>query len=224
LGKEVKFHNGLRVTDKETMEIVRMVLVGKVNKELVSLINHQGGPDPGLDSLAVGVSGDDGGLILAEKMTAPDIGFVGKVKRIEPTILNNLINDGFTPVVASIGSGEDGESYNINADQVAAAVAVALKADKMIFLSDVPGLYRDFADRGSLISVIDSAAGRKMVEDGGASEGMIPKIKACAEVVEAGIKRAHILDGTQPHALLLEIFTDEGIGTMFTPANLGEAG
>ncbi len=211
IGKEVKFVDGLRVTDKETMEIVKMVLVGKINKEIVSLINHHG-------EIAVGVSGDDGSLIVARKQkhAKHDLGYVGEVERINAKVLDNLINDGFTPVVATIGIGEDGQNYNINADFVAAEIAKTIKADKIIFLTDVDGIFGDFKDKSSLISELSLEECKKMIEENLIGEGMIPKVKACVMALEGGVKRAHILNGTILHALLLEIFTNEGIGTMIT--------
>ncbi|MEW6189143.1 MAG: acetylglutamate kinase [Actinomycetota bacterium] len=224
LKKEVKFVEGLRVTDKETMDIVKMVLVGKVNKELVSMINRHArlpeegaGGTGGQGRIAVGISGDDAGLIIAQKCTTTtgeDLGFVGEVQKINTEILQNLIRDGFTPVIASVGVGEKGESYNINADSVAAEIAAALKADKIIFLTNVDGLYKDFADKKSLISELSIDECEKLIEGNLIGEGMLPKVKGCIRALRAGVKRAHILNGTIPHALLLEIFTDKGIGTM----------
>jgi len=207
--KEVKFVKGLRVTDKETMELVKMVLVGKVNKEIVTLINRHG-------RIAVGISGDDAELIEAQKFVLPDVdlGFVGEVKKINSEILNGLINDGFTPVVASVGIGSDGQSYNINADLVAAEIASALNADKLIFLTDVDGLYKDFTDKSSLISELSLEECNEFLESSKLEEGMLPKVKSCVTALEGDVKKAHILNGTIPHSLLLEIFTDEGIGTM----------
>ncbi len=207
--KDVKFVKGLRVTDKETMELVKMVLVGKVNKEIVGLINHHG-------RIAVGVSGDDAELIVARKFVLPDVdlGFVGEVEKINSKILEKLINDGFTPIIASVGVGSDGESYNINADLVAAEIAAALKADKLIFLTDVDGLYKDFTDKSSLISELSLKKCDEFIESGKLDEGMLPKVKSCARALKGGVKKAHILNGTILHSLLLEIFTDEGIGTM----------
>ncbi len=211
MNKEVKFVGGLRVTDKETMELVKMVLVGKTNKEIVRLINRHG-------RLAVGISGDDAGLILAKKfeIEGVDLGFVGEVEKINSEILLDLVGDGFIPVIASVGVGEDGESYNINADYVAAEIASALEADKIIFLTDVDGLYRDFNDKGSLISELSLNEATSMIEKGDIEQGMLPKIEACAKALKKGVNRAHILNGTTAHSLLLEIFTDEGIGTMIT--------
>lgn len=209
IGKEVKFVEGLRVTDDETMDIVKDVLVDKVNKGLVSLINQHG-------QLAVSVSGD-GGLIRARKKEAPvDLGLVGVVEYIEPGLLTDLIEQDYVPVVASLGIGKDGQSYNINADHVAGEIAATLQTDKIIFLTDVAGLYRDFSDKNSLISELTLKEAFKMVEEKLISEGMLPKVEGCISALKGGVNRAHILDGTIPHALLLEVFTREGVGTMIT--------
>jgi acetylglutamate kinase len=209
LGKEVNFVNGQRVTDKDAIEVVKMVLVGKVNKQIVSLINRHG-------KLAVGLSGDDGNLIVAKKkeMTGVDLGFVGDVTAINTKILDNLINDDFIPVVATVGAGEDGNSYNINADRVAGEIAAAVKADKVIFLTDVDGLYNDFEDKSSLISELTLDACEKKLAAGEIGTGMLPKVEGCVTAVKAGVSSATILNGTILHALLLEVFTAAGIGTM----------
>ncbi|MBE0448606.1 MAG: acetylglutamate kinase [Actinobacteria bacterium] len=211
LGKEVKFINGLRVTDSEAIDIVKMVLIGKINKEIVSLINHHG-------KLSVGISGDDGNLIVAKKKQIGDVdlGYVGEVTKINRKVLDNLINDDFIPVVATIGAGEDGMSYNINADKVAGEIAAALNADKIIFLTDVDGLYEDFEDKGSLISELKLANCEYKLAEKKVNQGMTPKVEGCITALKAGVKRAHILNGTIPHALLLEVFTDKGIGTMIS--------
>lgn len=210
LDMPVEFIGGLRKTDAEAMDIVKMVLVGKINKEIVSLINRHG-------RMAVGLSGDDGGLIAAGKMKhEPDLGFVGEIDRINARVLNDLIADDYVPVIASIGAGEQGESYNINADTVAAEVAAAIKADKVIFLTDVEGLYRDFTQKHTLISALSYKECKKMVSGKEIDGGMLPKVTGCMRAIEAGVSRAHILNGTIPHAMLLEIFTNEGIGTMIS--------
>ncbi len=210
LSKEAQFVKGLRVTDAETMEIVQMVLVGKINKELVSLINRHG-------CLSVGISGEDGRFILAEKISGEgELGFVGNVKKINTKIVENLIKENFIPVIASIGTDERGQSYNINADLAAGEIAASLQANKVIFLTDVDGLYHDFKDKSSLISQITIEECEERMVKGEISEGMIPKIKGSLIALKRGVERAHILNGTLPHALLLEIFTDEGIGTMIT--------
>jgi len=211
MNKKVQFVKGLRVTDKETMELVKMVLVGKVNKEIVTLINRHG-------RIAVGISGDDAELIIAKKFVLPevDLGFVGEVEKINSEILNGLIKDGFTPIIASVGVGSDGQSYNINADLVTAKIASALKADKLIFLTNVDGLYEDFENKSSLISELSLAKCDELIKGGKVDEGMLPKVKSCVAALSDDVKKAHILNGTVPHSLLLEIFTDEGIGTMIT--------
>ncbi|HEY3317319.1 MAG TPA: acetylglutamate kinase [Coriobacteriia bacterium] len=208
LGMPVRFVDGLRVTDDAAMEVVKMVLVGKVNKELVAAINMHG-------RLAVGIAGDDGSLISAAQVSA-ELGRVGEVRAIDTTVVDNLIDDGFIPVIASVGAGDGGGSYNINADAVAVAMASALGSEKVIFLTDVDGVYRDFADKGSLISALSLPEAHGMVASGELGAGMIPKVQACIDALEAGVERAHILNGTVPHALLLEVYTDAGVGTMIT--------
>ncbi len=208
LGMPVEFFDGLRVTSEEAMEIVKMVLVGKVNKELVGSINSHG-------RLAVGISGDDGNLITAEPVSER-LGRVGHVSSIDTTVINKLIGDGFIPVVASVGAGADGGSYNINADLVAGELAAALDADKVIFLTDVDGLYADFDDKSSLISALALHEAEEMIAYDKLATGMIPKVAACARALSGGVERAHILNGTVPHSLLLEVYTDCGVGTMIT--------
>ncbi|HEY5548613.1 MAG TPA: acetylglutamate kinase [Coriobacteriia bacterium] len=204
----VEFIDGLRITDDAAMEVVKMVLVGKVNKELVSAINRHG-------RLAVGIAGDDANLIKARPISEA-LGRVGEVEAIDATVVTALIEDGFIPVIATVGYGDDGGSYNINADLVAAEVAIALGAAKVIFLTDVDGLYADFADKGSLISALSMQQAESLIAEDRLSSGMIPKVGACARALRHGVPRAHILNGTVPHALLLEVFTDEGVGTMIT--------
>lgn len=209
-GKEVKFVDGLRVTDAETMDIVKMVLIGKINKEIVSLINRHG-------ELAVGVSGDDGGLIHAIKMRSKvDLGFVGEVDSINPKIITDLILEDFIPVIASVGAGSEGQSYNINADLVAGEMAASLNADKIILLTDVAGIYEDFEDKESLISELTLEECERIIDDKSVDSGMLPKVKGCVTALKGGVTRAHILDGRIRHALLLEVFTKEGVGTMIT--------
>ncbi|MCL4079249.1 acetylglutamate kinase [Coriobacteriia bacterium Es71-Z0120] len=208
LGLPVEFRNGLRVTPPEAMEVVKMVLVGKNNKDIVSDINSHG-------RYAVGISGDDGNLIRARQLD-PELGMVGEVTGIDTTVVDNLIGDGFIPVVATVGAGEDGSSYNINADTAAGEIAAALGAEKIIFLTDVDGLYADFTDKGSLISALSLEQARSMVTAGEVEKGMLPKVQACVRALEGGVSRAHILNGTTPHALLLEVYTDAGVGTMIT--------
>ena len=202
----VEFYDGLRVTSEAAMEVVKMVLVGKVNPELVAAINVHG-------RLAVGVSGDDGNLVRA-KQRDPRLGRVGEVTEIDTTVIDNLIEDGFIPVVATVASGEDGGSFNVNADLVAARLAEALDADKVIFLTDVDGLYGDFSDKSSLISALTPDEAEEMIVSDVLEGGMVPKVAACVHALRSGVRRAHILNGTVPHALLLEVYTDEGVGTM----------
>jgi len=206
LGKEPEFVDGLRVTDAETVDIVRMALVGKVNREIVSSVNRHG-------SYAVGLSGEDAGLI---NVAARDekLGFVGDVRRIDPSILERLLREELIPVVATVGVDDAGQAYNVNADTVAGAIAESLRAEKLVYLTNVAGLYGDLADEASLISRIDVDRLAALADDGVLSEGMIPKVRSCVEAVKSGVSRAHILDGRIPHALLLEFFTREGIGTM----------
>jgi len=215
LGKDSKFVQGMRVTDEETMDIVEMVLVGKVNKEIVGLINRHGGK-------AVGLSGKDGDLIRAEKYylseekakdTPPeiiDIGLVGKVKSINAELIVSLVNNGFIPVIAPTGLGDSGETYNINADIVAGEVAAALKAEKLVLLTDVEGVIN--AD-GKLVNTMKDRDVISMIDTGTISGGMYPKVKCCLKALNGGVKKTHIVDGRLKHAVLLEIFTDRGIGT-----------
>ena len=215
IGKESKFIQGMRVTDEETMDIVEMVLVGKVNKEITGLINRHGGK-------AVGLSGKDGDLTKAEKYllsaekakdTPPeiiDVGLVGKVKSINADLLLSLEKEGFIPVIAPTGVGEQGETYNINADLVAGAVAAALQAEKLILLTDVHGVL----DReGALINTLNNSDAEAMIQSGVIDGGMFPKVKCCLKALRGGVKKTHIIDGRLKHAILLEMFTDSGIGT-----------
>lgn len=202
------FIDGLRVTDHDTMEIVEMVLGGKVNKEIVSGLNASGGK-------AIGISGKDGGLLEARAMDdTGKMGFVGEVCQVNPQIIETLIENGYIPVIAPIGIDNEQQSYNINADLVAAALAVALKADKLVLLTDVPGLLQNPKDSESLISVLKVSEVPDYIANGVIAGGMIPKVKCCVEAVTGGVGRTHIIDGRVPHSILLEIFTDEGIGTM----------
>ena len=227
MGKEPAFVGGLRVTDAETMEIVEMVLTGKTNQSIVALLNAEGGQNNGAGTanrpgLGVGLSGKDANLLQAVRETGRgDIGFVGRVHKVNPAILETLTGAGYIPVVSSVAIGADGESYNVNADTAAAAIAVAVRAEKLILLTDTEGLYRDFADKSSLISEITTGDAREMVRSGTVDAGMIPKLEACAEAVEDGVPRAHIIDGRRLHSLLIEVFTDSGIGTMVKPAETG---
>ena len=220
VGKESTFVSGLRVTDEETVEIAEMVLDGKLNSEIVGLLNLRG-------VRAVGLSGKDAGLIKAQKKLATvyendtahqvDIGYVGEVTEIDTGLITDLLNQGYVPVIAPIGMGEHGESYNINADYVAAEIAGALHAEKMLLLTDVEGVYKDFADKGSLISQLCMAEAREYIRSGVIEGGMIPKVEACLRALEAGAHKAHIIDGRLAHSIILEIFTSRGIGTMVLP-------
>ena len=220
VGKESTFVSGLRVTDEETVEIAEMVLDGKLNSEIVGLLNLRG-------VRAVGLSGKDAGLIKARKKLATvyendtahqvDIGYVGEVTEIDTGLITDLLNQGYVPVIAPIGMGEHGESYNINADYVAAEIAGALHAEKMLLLTDVEGVYKDFADKGSLISQLCMAEAREYIRSGVIEGGMIPKVEACLRALEAGAHKAHIIDGRLAHSIILEIFTSRGIGTMVLP-------
>ncbi len=215
MGKKPEFVHGQRVTDRETMEIVEMVLGGLVNKEIVALINKSGGK-------AVGLSGKDGGLITARKKMITkitpetgvseiiDMGLVGEVTEVAPAVIGSLQRDGFVPVISPIGAGPNGETLNINADFVAAAVAGALKAEKLILLTDVPGL---LDKKGGVLSTLTKARINSLVKNGTITGGMLPKVTACLEAISAGVRKTHIVDGRIPHCLLLEIFTREGVGT-----------
>jgi acetylglutamate kinase len=208
LGKEPEFVDGLRVSDEETVEIAQMVLTGKTNPELVSAIAQQGGR-------AIGLSGKDGGMVLACKLAGPaDLGMVGEVAEIRPELVNGLVAQGFIPVIAPIAAGPNGETYNINADHLAGKFAGALQASKLMLLTDVRGVLGDRANSKSLISELMAARAKEMIASGEIESGMIPKVEACLEALAAGVKRCHIIDGRLPHALLMELFTDVGIGTM----------
>jgi len=208
MGKEPQFVGGLRVTDAETMEIVEMVLAGKTNKGIVAHLNQQG-------ALAVGLSGKDGNLIVAERETTKgDIGFVGRVTQINPALLHTLVAAGYIPVISTVAIGKNGESYNVNADTVAGELAAALGAVKLVMMTDVEGIYQDFADKDSLIREMSAKDARQLITDGHVDKGMIPKVEACVIAVGGGVERASILDGRLPHSLLIELFTHEGIGTM----------
>ncbi len=213
VGKESKFVNGLRYTDAETMEIVQMVLTGKLNKDIVGMILQAGGP-------AIGVSGVDSGLLRAKKIDKDgvDLGLVGEVTKVNPGILVSMLDQGYIPVVSTVAVGEQGDMnrYNINADTAAAQIAVALKAVKFVQLTNVPGVLRDVSDPTSLIKRIkrDEIAG--LIGSGVISSGMIPKIECCLTALDGGVPRTHIIDGRVPHALLIEMFSDRGVGTMLT--------
>ena len=211
LGMTPKFVQGLRVTDQETMEIAEMVLVGKTNRDIVGTINQLGGK-------AVGLSGKDAGLLMATKLegTEVDLGFVGVVEEVDPKIIEDLTKAGYIPVVAPIATSRDGTTYNINADHVAGKLASALYATKLIILTDVRGVLEEVSDPESLISVLSASQAQKMIAEGKIESGMVPKVQACLDALAGGVPRTHIIDGTLPHSLLMELFTDVGIGTMVT--------
>lgn len=210
IGKEPKFINGCRVTDEETMEIVEMVLAGKLNKSIVEELNQQG-------LRAVGICGKDANTLLAEKKVTEngvDLGLVGEVKKVDTTLIENLMNNDFVPVIAPIGADEKGNTYNINADYAAGAIAGALGAKKLMYLTDVSGVLTDVNDPNSLLSFVKVDKIHELIKDGTISGGMIPKVECCIAGVEAGVEHVHILDGRKEHCILLEIFTPEGIGTL----------
>jgi len=211
IGKEAEFVNGLRVTDAETMEIAEMVL-NKVNKRLVAMVEELG-------VHAAGVSGKDGGLLKVEKRYSDgkDIGYVGQITEVNPKILFDLINQDFLPIVAPIGMDDKYESYNINADDAACAIAKAVGAEKLAFLTDIEGLYRDINDKSSFISSINVTPARELINAGIIGGGMLPKLGNCIDAIESGVQRVHILDGRLAHCLLLEVFTSSGVGTMIYP-------
>ncbi|MDU2064987.1 MAG: acetylglutamate kinase [Sporomusaceae bacterium] len=216
LGKKSEFVSGLRVTDAETVGIAEMVLVGKINTEIVTMLNQQG-------AKAVGLSGKDAKLMVAEKHLAEvhengktslvDIGFVGNVKKVNPELLHTLLDQNFIPVIAPIAVGEDGETYNINADYVAGEIAGALRAEKLILLTDVEGIYRDFSDKSSLISTLTRQEAESMVRNRSIDGGMIPKVETCLKALRQCVPKTHILDGREKHSILLEVFTKNGVGT-----------
>ena len=213
LGKESTFVDGLRVTDAETVDIVRMALVGKVNREVVGAINRHG-------TYAIGLSGEDAGLVTVRQRD-PRLGFVGDVSRINTIVLERQIREEFIPVIATVGVDEEGQAYNVNADTVAGAIAEALGAEKLVYLTNVPGLYGDLHDEDSLISQITVKELAELLDSGTLSEGMVPKIRSCVSALQNGVGRAHLLDGRIPHALLLECFTRQGVGTMVVPEPAG---
>jgi acetylglutamate kinase len=207
LGIEAQFKNGLRVTDATTMDVVEMVLVGRVNKEIVALINQAGGK-------AVGLCGKDGNLITARPQGQEGIGFVGDVSNVDVKILNTLAENAYIPVVSSVAADETGQAYNINADTVAGEIAAALGAEKLILLTDTRGILKDYKDTSTLIPKLDIQEARELISNGIVAGGMIPKVNCCVRSLAQGVKAAHIIDGRIPHSLLLEIFTDVGIGSM----------
>ncbi|MDR2149320.1 MAG: acetylglutamate kinase [Spirochaetaceae bacterium] len=210
MGKESRFVQGLRYTDEETMEIVQMVLCGKINKDIVSLIQQSGGR-------ALGICGIDGGLLKAHRLKAPDLGLVGEIEAVDTAVINAILDLGAIPVVSSVALGvsdAEGMILNINADTAAATIAVALHAEKLILMTDVQGILHDLHDPASLIKVTKRSDLVSLKQNGTVSKGMLPKIDCCIAALDGGVKKTHIIDGRLPHALLIELFTDEGIGTM----------
>lgn len=208
IGKESKFVNGLRYTDEETVDIVQMVLAGKVNKSLVQLLGAHKGK-------AIGLCGLDGGLLKAKQLGEGELGFVGEITDVDVTPVTDVISKGYIPVISTVAGGENGEVYNINADTAAAKIASALHAEKLLLMTDVRGLLRDKDDENTLISVVNVSEVQALKNQGVICGGMIPKIDCCVEAVRRGVHRAHIIDGRIPHSILMEMLTDEGIGTMF---------
>lgn len=209
IGIEPKFISGMRVTDEATMRVTEMVL-GQIGKTIAHWLGTHGAP-------AVGISGKDGRMLQAKKFQGEaDWGLVGEIETVDPELLNSLARDGFVPVVTPVAPGENGETYNINADYAAGAIAGAVGAIKVLFLTDVPGVLRDVNDKDSLIPSLTVEETEALIEDGTISEGMIPKVRCCTHAVNRGVERAHIVDGREPHAILIELFTDRGCGTMIT--------
>ncbi|HEY3783631.1 MAG TPA: acetylglutamate kinase [Fimbriimonadaceae bacterium] len=219
MGCKSEFVDGLRVTDEQGMEIVEMAL-NKTNKGLVSLLNKSG-------ASAVGLSGKDANLLIAKKMeseSGADLGLVGDVVQVNASFLAMLADQGHVPVICSVATGLNGETYNVNADHAAGAIAAAMKATKLVVLTDVEGLYTDFSDKSTLVNQISASAAAELVSSGKAAKGMIPKIEACTAAVQSGVDRAHLIDGRHPHSILIEIFTDAGLGTMILPTRKGRPG
>ncbi|MDA8443027.1 MAG: acetylglutamate kinase [Peptococcaceae bacterium] len=221
VGKTSDFVQGLRVTDAETMEITEMVLAGKLNKEIAGLLGQLG-------AKAVGISGKDGQLLTAAKKPMllrdadgterqVDLGYVGEVTAVNPEVIKTLVAGNFIPVIAPVAGGEAGESYNVNADSAASHIAAALQADKLVLLTDVEGIFANYADKSSLLSTVEVGQVDELINSGIISGGMIPKVECCAHAISAGVSQVHIIDGRVPHSILLEIFTKQGIGTMFLP-------
>jgi acetylglutamate kinase len=212
LNIEPQFKDGLRVTDADTMDVVEMVLVGRVNKEIVSLINQEGGS-------AVGLCGKDGNMIQARHVGKEGVGFVGEVSSVDTKLIKSLVENGYVPVISSVAADETGQAHNINADTVAGEIAAALGAEKMVLLTDTAGILEDYHDPSTLIPKVNLQEARALMDSGVVSGGMIPKVSCCVRSLAQGVKAAHIIDGRIPHALLLEIFTNEGIGTMIVASD-----
>ncbi len=213
LSIEPLFKDGLRVTDADTMDVVEMVLAGRVNKELVSLISRAG-------ALAVGLCGKDGNLIQARPVGFEGVGFVGEVTNVNTGLIESLVNNNYVPVISSVAADENGQAYNINADTVAGEIAAALQAEKLILLTDTPGILYDYHDHSTLIKKLDIQKARELIDRGIVSGGMIPKVSCCVRSLAQGVRAAHILDGRLPHSLLLEILSDEGIGSMIVASEM----
>ena len=212
LNIEPQFKDGLRVTDADTMDVVEMVLVGRVNKEIVSLINQEGGA-------AVGLCGKDGNMIQARHVGKEGVGFVGEVTTIDTKLIQSLVENGYVPVISSVAADETGQAHNINADTVAGELAAALSAEKLILLTDTPGILEDYHNPATLIPRLNLQQARELIDQGVVSGGMIPKVTCCVRSLAQGVKAAHIIDGRIPHALLLEIFTNDGIGSMIVASD-----
>ncbi|WP_017295301.1 acetylglutamate kinase [Geminocystis herdmanii] len=210
LGIEPQFKDGLRVTDAATMDVVEMVLVGRVNKELVTMVNNAGGK-------AVGICGKDGNLVQARSVDREKVGFVGEVMSVDISLVDSLVKSGYVPIISSVAADVDGQAHNINADTIAGEIAAALGAEKLILLTDTPGILQDFKDNSTLLYKLSIQDARDLIDQGVVGGGMIPKVTCCVRSLAQGVKAAHIIDGRIPHALLLEIFTDDGIGSMIVP-------
>ncbi|MGI0481214.1 acetylglutamate kinase [Geminocystis sp. CENA526] len=210
LGIEPQFKDGLRVTDAATMDVVEMVLVGRVNKELVTMVNNAGGK-------AVGICGKDGDLVLARSVDREKVGFVGEVMSVDSSLVESLVKSGYVPIISSVAADVDGQAHNINADTIAGEIAAALGAEKLILLTDTPGILEDYKDPSTLLYKLSIQDARDLIDRGVVGGGMIPKVTCCVRSLAQGVKAAHIIDGRIPHALLLEIFTDDGIGSMIVP-------
>jgi acetylglutamate kinase len=213
VGREPEFKDGLRVTDAETLEIVRMVLVGKINRDLVATINSQAGNEP----VAVGVSGEDAGLLTVSPADSA-LGFVGNVTKVRAEVIHRLLDGGLIPVISTVGANTAGQPHNVNADEAARAIAVAMKAEKIVYLTAVPGLLEDPTDERTLVPRATAEELRERITHESVGKGMIPKLKACADAVDQGVGFAHIIDGRVPHSLLIELLTDHGVGTMVRKA------
>lgn len=210
LGIEPQFKDGLRVTDAATMDVVEMVLVGRVNKELVTMVNNAGGK-------AVGICGKDGNLVKARSIDREKVGFVGEVVSVDSSLVNSLVKSGYVPIISSVAADSTGQAHNINADTIAGEIAAALGAEKLILLTDTPGILQDYKDPSTLLYKLSIQDARELIDQGVVGGGMIPKVNCCVRSLAQGVKAAHIIDGRLPHALLLEIFTDDGIGSMIVP-------